>query len=72
MRADDPRCRALDPVIGHSIRYPDRCDPHLGGTRHESKLRAVIEHYTDVEVIGAVQHDVSLQIAERHLDWSRQ
>jgi cobyrinic acid a,c-diamide synthase len=30
-------------------------------------LRAVIEHYTDVEVIGAVQHDVSLQIAERHL-----
>ena len=40
---------------------------NLGGTRHESKLRAVIEHYTDVEVIGAVQHDVSLQIAERHL-----
>ena len=39
----------------------------LGGSRHESKLRAVIEHYTDVEVIGAVQHDDSLQIAERHL-----
>jgi len=27
----------------------------------------VIEHYTDVEVIGAVQHDASMQIAERHL-----
>ena len=40
---------------------------NLGGSRHESKLRAGIEHYTDVEVIGAVQHDVSMQIAERHL-----
>ena len=40
---------------------------NLGGGRHESKLRAVIEHYTDVEVIGAVQHDPRLQIAERHL-----
>ena len=40
---------------------------NLGGGRHESKLRAVIEHYTDVEVIGAVQHDPGLQIAERHL-----
>ena len=26
----------------------------LGGTRHEAKLRAVIEHYTDVLVLGAV------------------
>ena len=40
---------------------------NLGGSRHESKLRAVIEHYTDAEVIGAVQHDASMQIAERHL-----
>ena len=40
---------------------------NLGGSRHESKLRAVIEHYTDVEVIGAVQHDPGMQIAERHL-----
>jgi cobyrinic acid a,c-diamide synthase len=40
---------------------------NLGGSRHESKLRAVIEHYTQVEVIGAVQHDASLRIAERHL-----
>ncbi|MFO7542013.1 MAG: cobyrinate a,c-diamide synthase [Thiobacillus sp.] len=40
---------------------------NLGGSRHESKLRAVIEHYTDVEVLGAVQHDPSMQIAERHL-----
>jgi len=40
---------------------------NLGGSRHETKLRAVIEHYTDVEVIGAVQHDPAMQIAERHL-----
>ena len=40
---------------------------NLGGSRHESKLRAVIEHYTDVEVLGAVQHDPAMQIAERHL-----
>jgi cobyrinic acid a,c-diamide synthase len=39
----------------------------LGGTRHESKLRAVIEHYTDVEVLGAVHHDERLVIVERHL-----
>jgi cobyrinic acid a,c-diamide synthase len=39
----------------------------LGGSRHESKLRAVIEHYTDVPVLGAVQHDLELQIVERHL-----
>ena len=40
---------------------------NLGGSRHESKLRQVIEHYTDVAVIGAVHHDDKLQIVERHL-----
>jgi cobyrinic acid a,c-diamide synthase len=39
----------------------------LGGSRHETKLRAVIEHYTDVPVVGAVGHDASLEIVERHL-----
>jgi len=39
----------------------------LGGSRHESKLRAVIEHYTDVPVIGAVHRDSQLQLLERHL-----
>ena len=39
----------------------------LGGHRHESKLRAVIEHYTDVPVIGAVQEDAELALVERHL-----
>jgi cobyrinic acid a,c-diamide synthase len=39
----------------------------LGGKRHESKLRAVIEHYTDVPVLGAVQEDAQLALVERHL-----
>ncbi len=39
----------------------------LGGSRHESKLRAVIEHYTDVKVLGAVARDPRLSIVERHL-----
>lgn len=39
----------------------------LGGTRHESKLRAVIEHYTDVPVLGAIAHDPRLAVVERHL-----
>ena len=55
--------QAFDPAI----RIAGVILNNLGGSRHESKLRAVIEHYTDLEVIGAVQHDPALQIAERHL-----
>ena len=40
---------------------------NLGGSRHESKLRSVIEHYTDVPVVGAIHHDERLSIVERHL-----
>lgn len=40
---------------------------NLGGSRHESKLRAVIEHYTDVPVVGAIHHDERLTVLERHL-----
>lgn len=39
----------------------------LGGSRHEAKLRSVIEHYTDVPVLGGVHRDTSLVIEERHL-----
>ena len=39
----------------------------LGGRRHEKKLRAVIEHYTTIPVLGAVQQDERLAIVERHL-----
>jgi cobyrinic acid a,c-diamide synthase len=40
---------------------------NLGGARHEAKLRAVIEHYTDVPVVGAVHHDARIEIVERHI-----
>ncbi len=39
----------------------------LGGLRHETKLRRVIEHYTDVQVVGAIHNDSRLGIDERHL-----
>ncbi|MDA8383888.1 MAG: hydrogenobyrinic acid a,c-diamide synthase (glutamine-hydrolyzing) [Betaproteobacteria bacterium] len=39
----------------------------VGGARHEQKLRAVIEHYTDVPVLGAVHENARLAIEERHL-----
>ena len=40
---------------------------NVGGTRHESKLQNVIEHYTDVPVVGAVQNNQQLHLPERHL-----
>jgi cobyrinic acid a,c-diamide synthase len=39
----------------------------LGGSRHETKLRRVIEHYTDVTVLGGVHRNPELEIVERHL-----
>ncbi|MEE9343235.1 MAG: cobyrinate a,c-diamide synthase [Gammaproteobacteria bacterium] len=39
----------------------------VGGSRHESKLRSVIEHYTDIPVIGALPNQENLEINERHL-----
>jgi cobyrinic acid a,c-diamide synthase len=39
----------------------------VGGPRHEGKLRAAIEHYTDIPVLGAVGDDKALTIPEGHL-----
>ena len=39
----------------------------LGGSRHESKLRAIIEHYTDLPVLGAIHEDPRMALVERHL-----
>ncbi len=39
----------------------------VGGSRHESKLRSILEHYTDVMVLGAVHKNPELNIDERHL-----
>nr|MDP2192225.1 cobyrinate a,c-diamide synthase [Rhodoferax sp.] len=55
-QAFDPRIRIAGVILNQ-----------LGGARHESKLRAVIEHYTDVPVLGAISHDPRLALVERHL-----
>ena len=39
----------------------------VGGARHESKLRAALERYTDAEVLGSIGRDTAFQIPERHL-----
>jgi cobyrinic acid a,c-diamide synthase len=39
----------------------------LGGSRHEAKLRTVINHYTDVPVLGGVHRNREMEITERHL-----
>ncbi len=65
--------RGIAPLIlgykafDHDINIAGVILNNLGGSRHESKLRAVIEHYTDVPVVGAIHHDERLSIVERHL-----
>jgi len=39
----------------------------VGGSRHEGKLRAALERYTDTEVLGAIGRNQALEIPERHL-----
>lgn len=39
----------------------------VGGPRHEGKLRAALEYYTDLPVLGAIGRDHALEIPERHL-----
>lgn len=55
--------QAFDP----SIRIVGVILNRLGGSRHEAKLRAVIEHYTHVPVLGAIHEDARLAVVERHL-----
>ncbi|OUS05678.1 cobyrinic acid a,c-diamide synthase [Rhodobacterales bacterium 52_120_T64] len=38
-----------------------------GGPRHEGKLRAAVEEYTDIPVLGTVGRSSDLEIGERHL-----
>lgn len=39
----------------------------VGGQRHEGKLRAAVEEFTDIPVLGAVARSADLEIGERHL-----
>ncbi len=38
-----------------------------GGKRHEAKLRAAVEEYTDIPFLGALEHTDSIGLSERHL-----
>jgi cobyrinic acid a,c-diamide synthase len=38
-----------------------------GGSRHDSKLRAAVEHYTDIPFLGALGKDNSISLDEQHL-----
>ena len=40
---------------------------NYSGDRHLGKLRAVVEHYTDLQVLGAIPRDRDVRITERHL-----
>ncbi len=39
----------------------------VGNARHESKLRAVIEKYCGVEILGSIRRTGEMEILERHL-----
>lgn len=40
---------------------------NVANARHEAKLRAAVERYTDVPVLGAIARSAELHITERHL-----
>ena len=65
--------RGIAPVIqgyqsfGQGLTFAGIILNHVGGPRHEGKLRAALERYTDVPVIGALGRYPQLEIKERHL-----
>jgi cobyrinic acid a,c-diamide synthase len=54
-------------AFDRSIRIAGVILNRVRGARHESKLRAALEYYTDVPVLGALHDDRALSIEERHL-----
>jgi len=65
--------RGIAPLIGGYLEFDRGVDIRgvilnkVGGSRHEGKLRAALERYTDTEVLGAIGRDQALEIPERHL-----
>ncbi len=54
-------------AFDRSLRFAGVILNRVGGARHEAKLRAVLEHYTDLPVLGALHESEALRIEERHL-----
>lgn len=65
--------RGIAPLLSGYLNFDQGVDIRgvilnkVGGTRHEGKLRAALERYTDIEVLGAIGLDQVLGIPERHL-----
>jgi cobyrinic acid a,c-diamide synthase len=65
--------RGIAPLIkgycdfGNDIKIAGVILNHVGGPRHEGKLVAALERYTDVPVIGSIARHPEMEIAERHL-----
>ena len=65
--------RGIAPLINGYLNFDADVDIRgvilnkVGGSRHEDKLRAALERYTDIEVLGAIGRDRKLEIPERHL-----
>ncbi len=65
--------RGIAPLINGYLDFDQDVDIRgvilnkVGGSRHEGKLRAALERYTDTEVLGAIGRDQALEIPERHL-----
>ena len=65
--------RGIAPLVtgyqqfGSSLRIAGIVLNQVGGPRHEGKLRAAIERYSDIPVLGAIGRHQSITISERHL-----
>ncbi len=55
--------QAFDP----SLRIAGIILNKVGGQRHEGNLRRVVEHYTDLALLGAIHRESEPRIDERHL-----
>lgn len=53
--------------FGSQLRIAGVILNQVGGPRHEGKLRAAVEHYTDVPILGAIGRHDQIVINERHL-----
>jgi cobyrinic acid a,c-diamide synthase len=65
--------RGIAPLLLGYQGFDDKVDiagvilNNVGGARHEAKLRAAVDAYTDLPVLGAVWRNPALNIGERHL-----
>jgi len=62
-----PLIRGYESFAGDDLRIAGVILDQVGGPRHEGKLRAALERYTDTPVLGAVGRHPEIGIDERHL-----